>query len=82
MAKTKGPLFSLEAHGRLGSALTYARRKFRNVVRFQRPQKDYENTARKTQRDAYRLGIELWNYLSAAEKAYWTEVERTGYANV
>ena len=82
MAKTNGPLFSLAAHGSIGKELTYSDRKGTKQVRFQRKQKDYENTARKTARDAYRWAIELWNALPSAEKAYWTEVEQKGYANV
>lgn len=82
MAKLKGPLLSLSASGSVGPRLTFSKRKSGSQARFQRAQKDYENAARKTQRDSYRLGIELWNYLPAAEKAYWDEIERKGYADV
>jgi len=82
MAKLIGPLMSIEARGSVGPALTFSTRQSGPQVRFQKKQKDYENAARKTVRDAYRWGIELWNYLPDIEKAYWTEVERKGYADV
>lgn len=82
MAKLTGPLFSLQARGSVGPALTFSERRSGSQVRFQKKQVDYENAARKTVRDAYRWGIELWNYLTPTEKAYWTEVERKGYADV
>lgn len=82
MAKTKGPLLSIEAHGSIGRELTFSTRRSGPQVRFQRKQKDYENAARETARNAYRYGIELWNYLPASEKALWTEIERKGYADV
>jgi len=82
MAKLKGPLFSNDAHGSIGRPLTYSSKRSGRQVRFQKKQPDYENTARKVVRDAYRLAIELWNYLPANEKAYWTEVEKKGYATI
>ena len=82
MAKLVGPLLSLSAHGTLGKALTYSKRKSGAQVRFQRGQKDFVSAAREPVREAYQLGVELWNYLPADEKAYWTEVERKGYADV
>jgi len=82
MAKLKGPLLSLEAHGTLAGALTYSSRRSGSQVRFQKKQKDYENAARALTRDAYRWGIKLWNSFPPDEKAYWTEVEKKGYADV
>jgi len=82
MAKLKGPLMSLDAGGSFGPVLTFSSRRSGSQVRHQRAQVDYENAARKTVRDAYRLGMELWGYLPAEEKAYWTEVERKGYTDV
>lgn len=82
MAKLKGPLLSLSASGSVGPRLTFSERNSGPQARYQKAQKDYENAPRKTQRDAYRLGIELWNYLPDAEKAYWDEIERRGYADV
>ena len=82
MAKIVGPLFSNSAHGSVDRALTFSSRHSGEQVRFQKKQPDYENTARKTVRDAYSWGIVLWNSLPADEKAYWTEIERKGYADV
>lgn len=82
MAKLNGPLLSLDAHGSVGRALTFSSRRSGAQVRFQKKQPDYENAARETVRNAYRWAIELWNYLPAAEKAYWTEIERKGYVDI
>lgn len=82
MAKLKGPLFSLSASGRVGGVLTFSERKETHLVRYQREQKDYENTARKTARDPFRWGIVLWNSMPQAEKDYWKEIDRKGYVDI
>jgi len=82
MAKLLAPLLSHAAHGTIGGVLTYSNRNTCKQCRYQKKQADYESAARKTVRDAYRAGIELWNYLTGQEKAYWTEVEKKGYADV
>lgn len=82
MAKTKGPLFSLEAHGTIGKEITFSQRKSGSQVRYQKKQKDYESADRQTQRNAYRYGIELWNSLTPTEKAYWNEIASVGYATI
>lgn len=82
MAKLKGPLFSLSASGRVSEALTFSERRGTHQVRFQRKQKDYENAARTTARDPFRWGIVLWNSMPQAEKDYWKEIDRWGYADV
>jgi len=82
MAKIKGPLFSETARGSVDRVLTFSRRNTGQQARFQTFPADFESSGRKTQRDAFRLGIELWNYLPTAEKAYWQEIAQKGYANV
>lgn len=82
MAKLKSPLFSLQARGSLGPRLTFCERPSGSHVRFQRAQYDYENAERQPIRQAFRLGIELWNYLPEAEKEYWRQVDQKGYADV
>jgi len=82
MARLRGPLLSHAAHGTLGRALTFSTRRSCNHVRFQHGQKDFVSSARAPVRAAYQLGIELWSYLPPAEKAYWVEVEKRGYADV
>jgi len=82
MAKINGPLLSNTAHGSLGPRLTFSKRTTGQQVRYQRPQKDYENIARTIARDAFRYGLILWRALPAAEKAYWDEIESKGYADV
>lgn len=82
MAKLKSPLFSLSASGKVSEGLTFSKRPGTHLVRFQRGQKDYENPARKTARDPFRWGIELWNSMPDVEKDYWKEIDRKGYADV
>lgn len=82
MAKVKYPLLSEAARGTIVGGLTFSLRNTGQQVRFQTSPADYESLARKTQRDAFRLGIELWNYLPSEEKAYWQEISQKGYANV
>jgi hypothetical protein len=82
MAKLTGPLLSVNAHGTVADVLTFSKRSSGNQVRYQRAQKDYENAARKIARDAFRNALLLWNALTAAEKAYWNEIESKGYADV
>ena len=73
MAKVEGPLLSLSAHGSLGNVLTFSERSKVNQVRFQKKQKDYENAARQPIRQAFSLGIELWNYLLQSDKEDWRQ---------
>ena len=82
MVKLRAPLLSQEARGTVGSVLTYSSKKTGTQVRFQRPQKDYENAARETIRDNFKLGIELWNYMPQSEKDYWRQISSKGYADV
>lgn len=82
MVKVRNPLLSQEAHGTVGEVLTYSSKKTGTQVRFQRRQKDYENTAREAVRDNFKLGIELWNYLPQNEKDYWRQISSKGYADV
>jgi len=80
MVKLAGPLFSLNAHGSIDSALTYSGRKSGSQVRFQKRQKNYENIARKAARDAFRYAVDLWGSMPPIEKAYWKEISKNGYA--
>lgn len=82
MAKVKGPLLSESASGSIGPRLTFSKRASGSQVRYQKAQTDYENAARKVIRDNYRAALVLWNSMPCAERAYWDEIERTGYADV
>ncbi len=82
MAKLKGPLFSLAAHGTLGGAITYSQRKTHNHARFQKKQMDYVNDARQAQREQFLVSNALWKTLSAEEKGYWRQIAAQGYADI
>jgi lysophospholipase L1-like esterase len=69
MAKLKGPLFSLEAHGSIGDELTFSKRKSGNQVRFQRKQKDVITADRTIQRDAFKSAPAVWAILADSIKS-------------
>lgn len=77
MAKTKGPLLSLQASKQLGKAITFKTYGNRSVVtRYTTPGdvQSYEPTTRQhTIRDAYRQLFAEWQNLSQAEKQTWIE---------
>ena len=82
MVKTITPLLSNTASGSIAKRLTYSLHKNVKQVRYQKAQKDYENNARKTARDPFRWGVELWNSMPQNEKDYWVEIEKNGYVDV
>lgn len=73
MAKLKGPLFSLDARGSVGPALTYSSRRSGSQVRFQKKQQDVITAARTTQRDYFEEGYAAWNTLSSEEQQQWND---------
>lgn len=73
MAKTKGPLLSLNAHGRVSQELTYSTRKSGSQVRFQRNQVDVTTTARTTQRGYFEEAFGKWNSLTDEQQQQWND---------
>jgi hypothetical protein len=71
MAKTHGPLLSVNASGSVGKINTYSHRKTGNQCRYQRKQKDSETAAQLNQRGLIAFLHFLWQDLSAAEKLSW-----------
>ena len=76
MAKLKGPLFSNDAHGTLGGALTYSKRKIVKQVRFQKKQKDRVTPSRITQRGYFQMAVSWWNELTKPEQNEWAAIGR------
>ena len=68
MAKTKGPLFSIAAHGTLGKCITFITKGKKTHARFQRKQKDYMNEARYLQRIKFKTASVLWRNLTQEQK--------------
>ena len=69
MVKTKGPLFSLEAHGKLGNVLNYSKKKSGSQVReFHYPKKKVTG-AQWTQRHIIGMITARWQTLTDEEKA-------------
>ena len=71
MAKTKGPLLSLSAHGSVGAELTFSTKKSGTQVRFQKKQKDLSTTARAIQRAYFAEANEHWLELNSEEQGQW-----------
>ena len=73
MAKLNGPLFSVDAHGSVGRALTFSSRRSGSQVRFQKKQEDVITAARTTQRTYFEEAYAAWNTLNAAEQKQWND---------
>ena len=77
MARAKGPLFSLGAHGTLGNTLTYQDNKGVNVVRIKPTPKDKKTTCQTVRQYVYRYGCTVWSsrpdLVTEEEKVLWTE---------
>lgn len=74
MAKVKGPLLSLEAHGHIKQRLTYSQRKSGNVVRIQMPNKDSKSIVQLAQREKYITCVADWKLLTTEQKEYLQKV--------
>lgn len=71
MAKLRHPLFSIDASGELGEALTYSKRKSGNQVRYQQKQ-PYANSALQGPIGIFfSSGLAAWATLSDADKLAW-----------
>ena len=73
MAKTNGPLLSINAYGSVGKINTYSHRKTGNQCRYQRRQKDSKSDAQLRNREYIFLLHFLWTQLSAAQKATFSQ---------
>ena len=84
MAKLKKPLFSLDAKGSLGKAISFVKR-FGSSIAEQKPiVPDARSLAQLSWRHMYQKAVALWHALSAAEKQEWESLARpkhmTGFA--
>ena len=68
MAKLKGPLFSIAAHGTLGKVLTYFTIGAKTRGRYQRRQKNVYTLARDLQRIKFGIASRIWVHLTEEEK--------------
>ena len=62
MARVIGPIFSLDARGSLGKAVTYSIRKGVNYVRQFTTPKDPQKTAQLQNRGAFQDGVSKWRW--------------------
>lgn len=69
MAKTKGPLFSVTAHGSFGPRLTFSQRTSGQQVRYQRAQRDRNSEAQNIQRAYFLAAVGWWKEMTTTEQA-------------
>jgi hypothetical protein len=72
MAKLKGPLLSISAHGSIAKRITFSRRSTGNQVRYQKPNTDYNTPAQQTQRSLFLEALGKWNELTDEQQALWS----------
>lgn len=74
MAKTKGGLFSVHAHGTIGGLLTYqGRKQFEHVHRKPTP-KDPKTSGQTTGRINFADVVAMWHRISDADKAIYNSL--------
>ena len=84
MAKLKNPLLSLAAHNTLSKAITFVKRRGRNIAEKKPVITDAKSAAQLSWRHMYQKCAALWHALSAAEQADWNSLggirHMTGFA--
>ncbi len=84
MGKLKNPLFSFDARGTIGRAITYAKRRGRNIAESVPFPTNANTPPQKAWRPMFSKCIDLWHLLSVADKLAWESAARplhmTGYA--
>lgn len=73
MARGTGPLFSLEATGSVGDALTYGKRGRANVIKRKANPSNPRTLPQIQSRAAIAAATELWNTMTDADKQTWEE---------
>ncbi len=76
MAKLIAPLFSVQAHGSIGRRLTFQSRPRLHIARSIPHYPPTYSYAQLRQRWLYRMGIALWNGMSASDKAVYTSLAK------
>ncbi len=83
MAKVKNPLLSLSASGTIGNIVTYAKRKFNQVVSIKLTRKDSNSSLQQVLRQVFIEGTAAWNLLTDPQKLQYEEDAKslvmTGY---
>jgi len=76
MAKLKGPLLSINAHGSIGKRITYSQRASGNQVRFQRANHDRKSASQLSERTLFLEALGKWDDLTNSQKEQWNEFNR------
>lgn len=71
MAQVNGPLFSIDAKGSVGKSLTFSKWKGRAVVKVHSEPANPSSLAQERARAAIRILNQIWQELTANEKAQW-----------
>ncbi len=71
MAGVKGPLFSLDASGTIGSAIVFAKWKGRNYVRRHAIPANPKSVGQVSMRTMLKFLTQFWDSLSGADQATW-----------
>ncbi len=69
MAKIRGPLFSIAAHGTIGKCLTFNTIGAKTRARYQKKQMDRYTLTRDLQRIKFGIASRIWANLTEEEKA-------------
>jgi hypothetical protein len=82
MAKLKGPLFSVAAHGTVGKALTYSTIGSKTRGRYQRKTGTHTSEEQRMMREKFYVIQYLWKILTAPEKWAWEYAAQMGWVEV
>lgn len=78
MAKVYGPLFSIEASGRLDNSLVFKKTRFGNVVgKFPKPVTTPATALQTTIREYFQLGSTAWKNANSTVKEAWNSYAST-----
>jgi len=75
MSKTEGPLLSIEAHGTIGSILTYQRGHAGPQAHKRNIPKNTDSAGQQTARNNFALAVATWKELTPAEKAVYNTMK-------
>lgn len=82
MAHSTGPLFSLEAHGSLGDAITFGRRGKTNTIKRKNKPANPRTLAQIQSRAPIAIATAIWQQLADAPKESWAPLaEQKGVTN-
>ena len=83
MAKTTGPLFSVEAHGTIGNSISYQKGSGGNRVTIKPVHRDAQSAGQLSNRSTYQSGVAAWHNLHVHSKEFYNylgeQLSMTGF---